>query len=157
MIHRTLNGINNQHNQNMSSSLKRNRSPLALVSLALTFAISACGSIPIVEDKYNVKAGKEVSTAYYTAWNGDCSTRTPSIRIVNKPTNGAVVIRPKKQKIGSGAELGKNNLCEGKTVIGSEVFYVPNSGYTGTDEFLLESTIPGQPGAARRNITVTVR
>jgi len=128
-----------------------------LGNLIVLLSISACGAIPVQDSRYSVQAGSEVATIGRMAWNGDCSTLSPSIRVVKKPTGGKLSIRSKKMTIGSGADIGKNQLCQGKSVIGREVFYIPNDGFQGEDTFLLESTLPGVPGATRQNVAITVR
>ena len=131
--------------------------PIALATLSMALSISACGTVPTNEYQYSVRSGSEVLTVRRLSWDGTCSTRKPSIRVVTEPANGEISVRPKTMTIGAGADLGSNNLCEGKKVIGSQVFYIPNEGFKGTDVFLLESTIPGAAGATRSNVTVRVR
>lgn len=133
------------------------RSSQLIAVLCITIVITACGTVPTVESQYNVLSGSEVPTVSRMAWDGDCSSRRPSIRVVTKPEHGELSVRPEKMFIGAGADIGRNVLCKGRRVTGSVVFYIPNEGFKGEDIFLLESTVPGVAGATRNNVIVTVR
>jgi len=136
----------------LNSSLKY------VCSIVFSLLIFACAAVPTDHHQYSVGVNSKVRTVSYNAWDNDCQTRKPSIRVVTKPKHGTLSIKPEKMKlVGSKAKIGSVGLCAGRTVIGSVVFYAPKAGLKGTDEFLLESTVPGRPNAYRSRVTITVR
>jgi len=130
-----------------------------LFTLTLAFILSACGPIPVKQFSQSMYAGSELRTLHYYGYSSDCATRRPNLRIKKRPENGTLSIRDEKMKIsGKPANIGKKRgLCVGDTVIGRVVYYLPNDGFKGKDEFLIENSFPGSTGITRKNVVVTVR
>jgi len=128
-----------------------------LFILAITFALSACGTIPVKEYSYSSRSGSESRTVQYHGIDQHCATKRPNIRIKQKPANGTISIRDEKMKIPGGpADIGSKGPCIGRTVIGRVVYYTPNDGFTGKDEILIDvskrslSAAIAESGAARK-------
>ncbi len=122
----------------------------------LLFSVG-CASIPVQSYDHSTNGTNEVMTYQAHFWDGDCATKAFNIRMLEKPSNGTITIKDVQKTIGEGADLGTNQFCSGKKVMGKELYYTANEGFTGTDEFMVEISSTGISGARRSKITVDVK
>ena len=86
-----------------------------------------------VEREVKAQAGRQVRVATYFSLKRDCTAgQLPAIRLVEKPTNGAVVVRS--------AKLRATNVrqCLAVEVPAYIAFYRSKPDFSGTDTFLIE-------------------
>ena len=91
---------------------------------------------PIVV-KRETTAGHDVRVRGFAEFDGNCA-RVPgqTVKVVDAPAHGRVDKRPEPVAIGPNW-VGRAN-CEGKTLEGITVYYVPEAGFTGTDRFSID-------------------
>lgn len=135
-----------------------NRNSIALSILVIAFTLSACGTIPEKQFSYSSRGGPEVRTIVSQGYDRYCATKRPNIQIKDKPANGTVSIRDEEMKIPEGpADVGRKGNCAGRKVIARVVYYIPNDGFKGRDEMLLDVVLPGTAGVSRARVSVNVR
>jgi hypothetical protein len=106
-----------------------------------------------VEREVKAQAGRQVRVATYFSLKRDCTAgRLPAIRLVEKPTNGAVVVRS--------AKLRATNVrqCLAVEVPAYIAFYRSKPDFSGTDTFLIElKAADGQVRHQRIRVVVQSR
>lgn len=105
-----------------------------LVVVAAT-AAAAAAEPPIVVKK-RTGVGQEVVVRGFAEFDGGCNLlRVQAIAVVRPPARGSVETRP-------GNVVGPNWVggghCEGTTLRGVQVFYLPVSPFAGVDRFALD-------------------
>jgi hypothetical protein len=77
--------------------------------------------------------GRDVRVSTYTHYNADCSPAgDPDIVLHNKPAHGVVSFRPQTTAVRH-SRFGA--VCIGKTLPGLAVWYTPDKGFSGADQF----------------------
>ena len=78
--------------------------------------------------------GQEVKIFTYASFNRQCqSNNQPQITLRIRPAHGTVAIRPGQSTVSVIREGAPD--CTGKTYLGTAVFYTPEPGYRGSDQF----------------------
>ena len=73
----------------------------------------------------------------FAEFDADCTLKhVQTVTVVSRPAHGAVQIRPGDVVIGPNWVGGGH--CEGTTLRGVNVYYVPAPGFTGIDRFALD-------------------
>jgi hypothetical protein len=108
------------------------------------------------------KADREINILGYARANQSCEgIDPPSLFLDKPPEHGSVCFRPSKLKLQE-AIVGNFTQCVGRQVLGVTVVYIPQTGYSGTDEvrytvifpqarhvvYVDLSVVPGQPKPA---------
>ena len=82
-------------------------------------------------------SGHEGLVRGFAEFDAECRLkRVQTITVVSPPAHGGVESRPGDVVIGPNWVGGGD--CEGTTLRGVNVYYVPQAGYTGTDGFVLD-------------------
>lgn len=132
--------------------------PRSFMLLATACAMSALGAAyaaePAIVVKRQTEAGKEVLIRGFAEFDANCSlVRVQTISVVTPPQNGTVQTRPGPVVIGPNWVGGGH--CEGTTLQGVNVFYMPAPGFSGNDRFSLSVRYSRRTAAA--DVEVTVR
>ena len=107
----------------------------ALAALALVATVASAE--PPLFLKRQVAAGQEVLVRGFAEFGADCVLkRVQTVAVALPPSGGRIDVRPGNVVIGSNWVGGGH--CEGTTLPGVKVFYVPAAGFTGTDRFSLD-------------------
>jgi len=105
--------------------------------VAACFAVAAFAAEPPIVVKKRTRAGQEVVLRGFAEFDGQCRLKqVPSIVVACAPTGGSVETRPGDVVIGPNW-VGAGQ-CQGTTLRGVQVFYVPAPGFAGTDRFALD-------------------
>ncbi len=101
----------------------------------------------------HTKAGQEVRTRYHVRNDGQC--HAAAVRIVWKkpPAHGHVEDRAQEVVVGIN-RLGSNNTCKGLSLPGVAVYYMPDAGFRGDDEFIYD--VEGAGGTLTYDTVVSV-
>ena len=114
------------------SALRR----LAALAVACCAVAAFAAEAPIVVKK-RTRAGQEVLLRGFAEFDGECRLKhVQNIVVGRAPTGGSVETRPGDVVIGPNW-VGAGQ-CQGMTLRGVQVFYVPAPGFTGTDRFALD-------------------
>ena len=109
---------------------------LAALAAACTAVATFAAEPPIVVKK-RTRAGQEVLVRGFAEFDAQCRLKhVQSIVVVRAPTGGSVETRPGDVVIGPNW-VGAGH-CQGTTLPGVQVFYVPAPGFAGTDRFALD-------------------
>jgi hypothetical protein len=123
----------------------------------LMFAtLAAPASATMFEHTYQRHAapGHEIRINVYMQHGRDCSPmRNPTIDVDTKPSHGMVSIRD-YAGISSAPRIGAID-CTGKPLTGLAVYYTPDAGFTGTDQF--DYSVAFSNGGLHDAAVVTVR
>jgi len=133
------------------------RPGLRVLSIGALLCSAGCGTIPVQNYDYSANGTSEIMTYQAHFWDGHCATKPFHIRFIEKPANGTITIKQARKTIGERADLGTNNTCSGKSVMGKEVYYAAKEDFTGVDEFLIEISTTGLAEVKRTKITVDVK
>ena len=126
------------------------RSSLTAAALSMALAIGTAGAAePPTIVKRQTVAGKDVLVRGFAEFDASCNlVRVQTVAVVAAPQNGKVETRPGPVVVGTNWVGGGH--CEGTTLQGVNVFYVPAPGYRGSDRFSLDI------GYTRRTLRVEV-
>ena len=114
------------------SALRR----LAALAVACCAVAAFAAEAPIVVEK-RTRAGQEVLLRGFAEFDGQCRLKhVQNIVVARAPTGGSVETRPGDVVIGPNW-VGAGQ-CQGMTLRGVQVFYLPAPGFTGTDRFALD-------------------
>ena len=109
---------------------------LAALAVACCAVAAFAAEAPIVVEK-RTHAGQEVLLRGFAEFDGQCRLKhVQNIVVARAPTGGSVETRPGDVVIGPNW-VGAGQ-CQGMTLRGVQVFYVPAPGFTGTDRFALD-------------------
>ncbi|MCC2097328.1 MAG: hypothetical protein KDJ29_10575 [Hyphomicrobiales bacterium] len=108
-----------------------------LMAAGLVLAMPA--SAKNFEYRKSVKKDTETRLLPHSSFRGDCETKKPVIKILNKPEHGEAKVKSGTRKFPKGGK-GRMAKCDGKTGVASAVFYKPKSGYEGFDKLRYEVT-----------------
>ncbi len=107
---------------------------LALAALSVA-PLAAAASEPLLVVKKRTSSGHEGLVRGFAEFDAECRLkRVQTITVVSPPAHGGVESRPGDVVIGPNWVGGGD--CEGTTLRGVNVYYVPQAGYTGTDGFI---------------------
>jgi len=110
---------------------------VAVVALAFACGLGALAQSPPLTVKRSTRAGHEVLIRGFAEFDSTCRLkRVQTIAIAVAPVGGSVETRPGDVVIGPNW-VGAGD-CQGKTLRGVNVVYVPAPGFTGTDRFALD-------------------
>ncbi len=134
----------------------RVRSALARVA---TVAFIASASVATAADDLvltrRTTTGREVLVRGFAEFDAQCRLKhVQSITVVDAPLHGRVETRPGQVVIGDNWVGSKD--CGGTKLPGVRVFYVPATGYTGTDRFTFDVGYLSQR-TVRATVDVTVQ
>lgn len=100
-------------------------------------ALAAVASEPPLVVKKRTTSGHEVVVRGFAEFDAACRLKhVQTITVASPPGHGAIESRPGDVVIGPNW-VGAGH-CEGTTLKGVNVYYVPQAGYSGTDRFVLE-------------------
>jgi hypothetical protein len=109
---------------------------LAASAVACCAFAAAAAEPPIVVKKVT-GAGQEVLVRGFAEFDAACNlVRVQTVAIASAPARGSVETRPGNVVVGPNWVGGGH--CEGTTLRGVQVFYIPAPGFTGTDRFALD-------------------
>ena len=116
----------------------RERRPIAVVVLVVAAGLGvAAAQAPPLVVKRSTRAGHEVLVRGFAEFDASCKLkRVQTITVAVPPTGGSVETRPGDVVIGPNW-VGAGD-CQGKTLRGVNVVYVPALGFTGADRFALD-------------------
>ena len=135
-----------------------------LGAMLLVFDVLMCSSAR-AQDQHlarTTKAGHEIKILGYARANQGCEgIDPPSLFLDKPPDHGSICFRPSRLKLKE-AIVGNLIQCVGRQVSGVTVVYIPQAGYTGTDEvkytvifpearhvvYVDLTVVPGQPNSA---------
>lgn len=74
--------------------------------------------------------GKEVRLSAHATWNKQCiGGESPDLTFIHEPAHGHIEVRSESFQLSHTA----SGSCDGATVFGKVVYYIPNSDYFGQD------------------------
>ena len=116
----------------------RERRSIAVVALVVAAGLGvAAAQAPPLVVKRSTRAGHEVLVRGFAEFDASCKLkRVQTITVAVPPTGGSVETRPGDVVIGPNW-VGAAD-CQGKTLRGVNVVYVPAPGFTGADRFSLD-------------------
>ena len=118
------------------SRMRRTRKVQAIFAIAAMSLCVAAAEPPVIVKKTTV-AGKEVLLRGFAEFDAACNLKhVQTIAVATRPGHGQVETRPGDVVIGPNWVGGGH--CEGTTLHGVNVYYVPAPGFTGTDRFSLD-------------------
>ncbi len=121
----------------MPSIAARRLLPRLAALLGAGCAVAALAEEPPIVVKKRTRAGQEVLVRGFAEFDASCNLKhVQTIAVSSAPAGGKVETRPGNVVIGPNWVGGGH--CEGTTLRGVEVFYVPAPGFTGTDRFSLD-------------------
>lgn len=127
-----------------------------LFSATLAALITACAPMQSSAPIQKVtSSGTEVELANWAYWNNACEGEAFETRIISPPTSGQVEQRPGIFAIPARTSSGNLTGCVDKIVESVQVFYIPNTGFTGTDAITVEFS--GSSGVVRNAYSVRVQ
>jgi hypothetical protein len=108
-----------------------------------------------------IASGKKSQITTHFRADKECNAIPIVIEIVAAPANGTVTSEPKDIIIPAQTPRGgkQGSKCVGKTVKGVTIFYQPNPGFSGQDNFRYRRTseAPGDRSSGEINYSVTVK
>jgi hypothetical protein len=122
------------------ASIAARSSPRRIATLVFAL-VCALGTVAAAESpiivKKETRAGEAVLVRGFAEFDSGCHLKhVQRIIIAGPPSHGTVETRPGNVVIGPNW-VGAGH-CEGTTLRGVQVFYVPGPGFTGTDRFSLD-------------------
>lgn len=77
--------------------------------------------------------GKEVRLSWHATWSKKCvGEEAPDLTFIHEPAHGRVEVRSEPVRLANTASMSAP--CDGVTVLGVVVYYIPNADYLGHDE-----------------------
>ncbi|MBN8950378.1 MULTISPECIES: hypothetical protein [unclassified Rhizobium] len=135
--------------------------PLALL-LGAGMALSGCVSAPIggakqTEAKGSIRAGKRTEVLSVSFLKQDCTFASyPYTAVVKPSSHGKVDITRGTVKAHFPSD-DPMHMCNGKPAQGTLVYYTPNAGFTGNDQFTLRMTgLNAANGVADHTVKIRV-
>lgn len=133
----------------------RSCATVLVTALAASLGGAALATEPPTVVKRETVAGKEVLIRGFAEFDASCKlVRVQTIAVVTPPQNGKVETRRGPVVIGPNWVGGGN--CQGTTLQGVNVFYLPAPGFTGTDRLSLDVGYSRQR-TVRAEVEVIVR
>ena len=141
----------------MTVSWMQRRVKSTAIVAASAFSLCVAAAEPPIVVKKLTAAGQEVIVRGFAEFDAACNLKhVQTIVVTVRPDHGEVETRPGAVVIGPNWVGGGH--CEGTTLRGVNVFYVPAQGFTGTDRFSLEvGYSSGRKVRAEVGVEVTAR
>ncbi|WP_081078514.1 DUF2846 domain-containing protein [Burkholderia territorii] len=77
--------------------------------------------------------GKEVRLSRHATWNRQCiGGQAPDLVFIRQPAHGRIDVRDESFQLAG--TTSTSNSCDGATVLGKAVYYIPNPDYRGPDQ-----------------------
>lgn len=129
--------------------------PCWLLALALSLvALRAQAEEPTALNRHT-PAGQEVRVGNYGHWSANCNSgAVPKATVLRQPEHGRVDMREGLFK--ATHILIGNSQCEGTTLNGRLIYYIPDPGFKGTDRLLYEVRLTPQAFPLRFEVTIKV-
>ncbi|WP_311767782.1 DUF2846 domain-containing protein [Burkholderia sp. Bp8963] len=101
---------------------------------AYTAATSAASALAGSELKrVATTRGNEVKLSWHATWNKQCvAGKAPDLTFTRQPEHGRVEVREESFPLSNTSSMAAP--CDGTTVLGKVVYYIPNADYHGYDE-----------------------
>ncbi|VWD50728.1 P lipoprotein [Burkholderia lata] len=97
--------------------------------------------------------GKEVRLSRHATWNRRCiGGQAPDLAFIRQPAHGRIEVRDESFQLAGTASTP--NSCDGATVLGKVVYYIPNPDYHGPDQ--VDYRISSQYRTYTRTVSVEV-
>jgi hypothetical protein len=120
-----------------SISVPRSPRRIATLAVALGAVVAVAAAEPPIIVKKETRAGEAVLVRGFAEFDAACRLKhVQRIVVASAPSHGTVETRPGDVVVGPNW-VGAAR-CEGTTLRGVQVFYVPTPGFTGTDHFMLD-------------------
>lgn len=104
------------------------------------------------------RSGQRALMRAYANFNiSDCSPVQGTVNVVTKPRHGTLSTVPGPYTIDVNRFTGQRSRCAGKTITGLNVYYVPERGYRGTDNFTLRAVYRAGAFSVLDSFSVEVR
>ena len=120
--------------------------------------LAACAGLPPLganqQDRFT-KAGQEVELAHWAYWDNNCEGEEFDINILTPPASGRTEIREAVFAIPTKNSSGQETGCVDKIIESKKVIYIPNDGFSGADQAVIEFT--GSSGVVTNAYSITVR
>ena len=106
----------------------------------------------------SARSGQKSLMRQYANFNIlDCSPHAGKVSVVKQPANGTLSTAAAPYIIDINRFTGTRSRCAGKRVIGLNVYYTPNRGFRGTDQFTVRAIYREGSFSATDRFTVEVR
>ncbi len=129
-----------------------------LACIALAGTLAACSGIENLganKIAKSVKSGGEIELAHWAYWDNNCQGEPFDTNIISAPKNGKTELRDAVFAFPSKNSSGATTGCVDKIIESTKVFYIPNKGYKGPEEVVVEFS--GSSGTVRNAYAITVR
>ncbi|MBY4864935.1 DUF2846 domain-containing protein [Burkholderia sp. Bp9017] len=98
-------------------------------------------------------SGKEVRLSRHATWNRRCvSGQAPDLMFIRQPEHGRIEVRDESFQLAGTAST--SNSCDGATVLGKVVYYIPSPDYRGPDQ--VDYRISSQYRTYTRTVSIEV-
>ena len=98
---------------------------------AMLAAISTSISSEVIEGSRTVKSGVLTQILIHSNYGNNCQGGDrPSIKLVRAPKHGTIQTGPGVETVDK-----DGNICDGKKIQGTAIYYKSDRGFTGTDSF----------------------
>ena len=123
---------------------------MASKSFVVGLALSAAALSPALAQTIykTTPAGQSSKIDHYMGWNDDCSFKSLSIDVIAKPAHGAITSRIANGTITADAKVGTSGACAGKPTKVLEIYYKPEKGFHGSDNFTVNMSFGGSGSKA---------
>lgn len=100
---------------------------------AASITTAAASQSAPVSAHISTARGKEVRLSSHATWSKQCvGGEAPDLTFIHEPAHGRIEVRSESFKLANTASTA--SPCDGATVLGKVVYYVPNPDYLGQDE-----------------------
>lgn len=128
----------------------------ASASLLLAGCVDMAVGDKISESKATAISGKKTKISATANIKADCEFSSyPYTAAIKPPAHGKIEVEHEEVRV----EYPKDSIayiCSNKPVQGNAVYYTPDPGFTGTDEFTLRLSALHSSGVQDRKVTVRV-
>jgi hypothetical protein len=126
-----------------------------------TLVLSGCAGLPdptakVRETKATAVSGKRTKISSTAHIKADCEfAGYPYTAAIKQPAHGKIEVVHEEVRVHYPKD-GPGYVCSGKPVQGNAVYYTPDPGYTGTDQFTIRLSALRVARVDDDNVTVTV-
>ena len=124
------------------------RSKIQRLSKLLVSKLLAIGALLLIPQSttlakslaFTAVSGKPIRVAAYHSWDPlTCKSNSASLVVATKPSHGVLIPHVTDHTITT-SRFGAVGHCFGKPIRALQIDYRPNSGYRGTDSFVIDVT-----------------